>query len=196
VAAAVGLLALLGYGLVGAPGAARAGGRINANRATVDLGLRPAAPFATRLFDGGALDLAALRGQVALLNFWASWCQPCRDEAPALAALDARFRGRGARVVGLNVWDQEAAARRFLRQNGLGYPSGPDGGTTAVEYGVRGVPETYLIDQQSRLVRRWIGPLDPDDAPEVVRALKEGEAPLPGRGLGDPDYRLPWGGRA
>jgi cytochrome c biogenesis protein CcmG/thiol:disulfide interchange protein DsbE len=170
VLSALGVLALFGYGLA-AGGAAGPGGRVNATRATVDMRLRPAAPFTLRLFGGGSLDLAGASTPPTLLNFWASWCEPCRSEAPALETLDARFRGRGVRVVGLNVWDEAATAQRFLRELGIDYPNGPDVGAVAVEYGVRGVPETYLIDGRGRLVRRWIGPVDADDVGGTVETL-------------------------
>ena len=141
----------------------------------IDLRPRPAAPLALRLFDGGWFDLASQRGHPALLNFWASWCAPCQEEIPLLDALQRGYAPRGVRIVGLNLWDRPADARRFLAESGASYPNGPDpDGATAVEYGVRGVPETYLIDQQSRLVRRWIGPLDPDDAAAAVEALLGG----------------------
>jgi cytochrome c biogenesis protein CcmG/thiol:disulfide interchange protein DsbE len=172
-AAALGLLAILGYALAVAPGrTGEPGSRINSSRATIDLRLRPAAPFALRLFDGGSFELAAARGHPTLVNFWASWCAPCQEEMPALETLHHKFGGRGVRVVGVNLWDGQADARRFLAESGASYPNGPDpDGTTAVEYGVRGIPETYLIDRDARLVRRWLGPIDPADVGSALDAL-------------------------
>jgi cytochrome c biogenesis protein CcmG/thiol:disulfide interchange protein DsbE len=91
---------------------------------------------------------------------------------PALETLHHKFGGRGVRVVGVNLWDGQADARRFLAESGASYPNGPDpDGTTAVEYGVRGIPETYLIDRDARLVRRWLGPIDPADVGSALDAL-------------------------
>ncbi len=101
-------------------------------------------------------DLAT--GRPVLLNIWASWCGPCRDEHPALMQLaDA-----GVPVFGLNYKDNQAAAQRFLTRLGNPYrKTGADTtGTVALELGVYGVPETFLLDGQGRVVMRHVGPLD------------------------------------
>ncbi|MCL6647763.1 MAG: TlpA family protein disulfide reductase [Chloroflexi bacterium] len=151
VVVALALLALLGYGLLvaGKPSGA------------VPVELRPARPFTLSRLDGGELRLADLRGKVVLLNFWASWCGPCLDEAPVLERAARQYAERGVVVVGVNIWDSESDARAFLERFGISYPNGRDArGTIAIDYGVSGVPETYFIDRDGRLVRKWIGPLN------------------------------------
>ena len=121
---------------------------------------RPAPAFSVPLFEGGTFQLAEQRGTPVLINFWASWCIPCEDEAPALERAARRYGDR-VRFIGVNVQDTDANARAFLRRFGVTYPNGRDAsGEVAVEYGMSGVPETYFVDRNGALVRKWQGPLD------------------------------------
>ncbi|MEV0001705.1 TlpA disulfide reductase family protein [Micromonospora sp. NPDC050980] len=132
-----------------------------------DPGPAPAAPaLAGATLDGGRFDLAALRGQVVLVNVFASWCGPCRDELPLLAETGRQWSSRGLRVVGLNLRDGPDAVRPLLAQSRaaeLTVVPDPDG-ARSVEWGVRGVPETFLVDRDGRIVahrpgvvtRQWL----------------------------------------
>jgi cytochrome c biogenesis protein CcmG/thiol:disulfide interchange protein DsbE len=173
VLAVLGFLVLVGNGLVLArSGEGNAPGqRINYSGGLVQVRERVPVPFTLRLFDGGSFRLEPARGEVVLVNFWASWCAPCRDEAPALAEIDRSYGARGLRLIGVNTWDKEADARRFVEEFGLIYPNGPDPGGVAVEFGVRGIPESYVIDARGRLVRRWIGPLSGEAMPDLIGDL-------------------------
>lgn len=108
-----------------------------------------------RTLDGGRFDLAALRGKVVLVNVWASWCDPCRQELPALAAAQSRWSAGGFRVAGIDMRDNDESAHRLLRDTGAtGLTSVADPqGTLAVAWGVRGVPESFLVDRTGRI--RW-----------------------------------------
>jgi cytochrome c biogenesis protein CcmG/thiol:disulfide interchange protein DsbE len=106
-----------------------------------------------RLDRGGELGLAALRGKAVVLNFWASWCAPCKDEAPELEAASRRWRSRGVVVVGIDSQDFRGDARRFARRHGVTYPLVHDGkGKTRDDYGVTGLPETFFVDRSGKLV--------------------------------------------
>lgn len=120
---------------------------------------REAPLFTLSLFDGGTLRLADMRGQVVVLNFWASWCYPaCWNEAPRLQAAWDQYRDQGVMIVGLNYQDREADARAFIERFGKTFPNGPDTGTRiAIDYGVYGVPETFFIDPQGRIAHKHIG---------------------------------------
>lgn len=148
------MLALLGL-LVWGVGR-RAAGTVG----SVPVAARPAPAFSLTLFDGQPFDLASARGRPVLINFWASWCIPCEEEAAALERASRAYAGR-VTFVGVNVQDTDAAAREFLRRFGVTYPNGRDAtGEIAVDYGMSGVPETYFVDRDGRLARKWQGALD------------------------------------
>ncbi|MFI7427677.1 TlpA family protein disulfide reductase [Micromonospora sp. NPDC049836] len=120
-----------------------------------------AAPALTgTTLDGARFDLAALHGQVVLVNVFASWCGPCRDELPLLAETARRWSPNGLRVVGLNLRDGPDAVRALLQEaragDALTVLPDPDG-ARAIEWGVRGVPETYLVDRDGRIVAHQPG---------------------------------------
>jgi len=123
---------------------------------------RPAPPFSLVRFDGMRLRLEDLRGKVVFLNFWASWCPPCRAEAPALEATWQQLRDQDVVFVGVNTQDDEARARAFLDEFRITYPNGRDpGGRIAVDYGVWGLPETFFIGPEGRITYKHIGTLGP-----------------------------------
>jgi len=122
------------------------------------------------------LDSAAFTGEVTVLNVWASWCVPCRDEALLLVTLAADPR---IRVVGINYKDAPENARRFLGRFGNPFAAnGTDAnGRAAIEWGVYGVPETFVIGRDSRIAYKLIGPITPDNLDRAVRpAIEEAVA--------------------
>lgn len=120
-----------------------------------------AAPdFAFTTFDGQQISLADLKGQGVVLNFWASWCDPCREEAALLQAASVREAKNNVAFVGLDYLDQEPAAKAYLKEYGITYPSGPDLQSAAARrYGISGVPETFFIDPQGNIAEVVIGPI-------------------------------------
>jgi cytochrome c biogenesis protein CcmG/thiol:disulfide interchange protein DsbE len=118
-------------------------------------GETPAAPafHLDRLDRPGKLSLAAYRGRPVVLNFWASWCVPCKEEAPVLESVWRRYRDRGLVVLGVDINDLRGDARRFARRNKMSYPLVYDGpGTTTTKYGLTGVPETFFVARSGKLV--------------------------------------------
>lgn len=133
-------------------------------------GERPAAPDLELpiLTPGGGLapagtpvSLDDLRGRPVVLNFWASWCEPCKDESPLLEAIWQRYRTRGVMVIGVDVQDLSDDATEFVADLALTYPSLYDGpGDTQDRFGVTGVPETFVIDRQGRVAAYVRGPVE------------------------------------
>jgi cytochrome c biogenesis protein CcmG/thiol:disulfide interchange protein DsbE len=106
-----------------------------------------------RLDGGGEVGLASLRGKAVVLNFWASWCIPCKKEAPQLERAWQRWRSRGLVVVGVDAQDFKGDARRFKERYGITYPLLRDGpGKVVGDYGVTGFPETFFVDRRGHIV--------------------------------------------
>jgi cytochrome c biogenesis protein CcmG/thiol:disulfide interchange protein DsbE len=118
------------------------------------------------------LNSAEFQGRVTVLNVWASWCVPCREEAPLLMTVAADPR---VRVVGMNYKDQPDNARRFLGRYGNPFAAnGIDGnGRAAIEWGVYGVPETFVIGRDGRIAYKLIGPVTPDNLETVLKPAIE-----------------------
>jgi cytochrome c biogenesis protein CcmG/thiol:disulfide interchange protein DsbE len=139
----------------------------------VDKGGRPAAPTFTldRLDGDGKLSLASFRGKAVILNFWASWCVPCKEESPRLQDFWERNRSKGVVVVGIDAQDFDFDARRFVDRYGLTYPILRDKhGSTLGHYGISGFPETWFVDRRGRLVGKHIeGPVSDEELERYVR---------------------------
>jgi cytochrome c biogenesis protein CcmG, thiol:disulfide interchange protein DsbE len=108
----------------------------------------------------GDVSLEAFRGRPFVLNFWASWCVPCREEHDALQRAAAEL-DPGVAFLGIAWQDDAPSARAFLERHGSVYPSALDGrGNVAIAYGVAGVPETFFVDAQGVIAARYVGPVD------------------------------------
>jgi cytochrome c biogenesis protein CcmG, thiol:disulfide interchange protein DsbE len=106
-----------------------------------------------RLDQPGKLSLASYLGRPVIINFWASWCIPCKEEAPLLETVWKQYRDRGLVVLGVDINDVRSEARRFARENGMSYPLAYDGpGETTTDYGLTGVPETFFVARNGKLV--------------------------------------------
>ena len=134
------------------------------------------------LVAGGApvpgLDPAVFKGKVSVVNVWASWCVPCHDEAPLLTEL---ARDKRLQLVGINYKDAPDNARRFLGRYGnpYGIVGGDGNGRAAIEWGVYGVPETFVVGRDGTIVYKMVGPVTPDNVNtvlkiEIDKALKAG----------------------
>ena len=153
-------------------GPARGGLAVNDNIVELDADGEAAPDFYLNLMGGGSIDSQELRGRVVMLDFWASWCPPCREEAPVLAQVYAEYRQRGVEFVGVNLWDNAGDADLFVQQQGHEYPNGvDDGGKIAISYGVRGIPEKFFIDREGSIVRKFSGPMTADRLRMILESM-------------------------
>src|SRR5947199_6212229 len=131
---------------------------------------RPAPPFALReVGSGKTIELAQLRGRPVVLNFWATWCGPCYEEHPTLVA-NARTLQPTVQFLGVVFQDTEDKIQKFLNDRGNAYPTVvDDAGKTAIAYGVGGVPETFFLNKDGKVVAKFEGPIDPDSLQQNIR---------------------------
>lgn len=115
----------------------------------------PAPDFTVTTFDGQQFTLSEQRGKVVVINFWASWCGPCRTEAPAFESLWRQYKDKGVRFLGITFADDPQDSQEFMAQYGMTYPSAADGHSDISKglYRIQGVPETFVIDKQGNVER-------------------------------------------
>ncbi len=193
-AGAVGVLfvALLGYGLASQAPIRTIDGQLAQGRTAVAPGFKlpvlhrgELGPLAQRVrgpLADGRLSLAELRGAPVVLNFWASWCDPCRKEAPLLEASWRRSRSDGVVFVGLNMQDARSDARRFLNEFAVSYPNvrEPDD-ARARAWGTTGLPETFFLSRDGRVVAHVVGLIREPQMRAGLEAAMTGRAVAPGR---------------
>ena len=196
VVAAAGLLALLTYGVLTQPAdttiddALSRGESVPAPAFELDVLSGPGAgadgpgadAFAAAARDG-RVALEELRGRPVVLNLWASWCEPCRDEAPLLQGAWSRADGQGVLFLGADVRDASRDARAFIDEFRITYPNvrDPDG-QILTDFGLTGLPETFFISAEGEVVAHVIGALSAPQLEEGVRAAVEGEPVSTGAG--------------
>jgi thiol-disulfide isomerase/thioredoxin len=134
---------------------------------------QPAPALSGPLVDGQRFDLASTRGSVTVVNFWASWCGPCRGETPNLEAVAKQTAPSGVRFVGVNVKDSKAAAASFMRDKDVTYPSlYDDDGSLAARWPIAvGLPSTVVLDRQGRIAARFTAAVDENQLLPVVQRV-------------------------
>lgn len=144
-------------------------GMAKAQAGPIESGLAP--DFSLTGFDGQTVTLSDLRGQVVIINFWASWCPPCREEAAYLEQTWRKYKDREVVFIGVDYVDTNKEAMAYIREFDITYINGPDLGTRISQaYNIQGVPETFYVDKRGQLRGVHIGPLK---APELDQKIEE-----------------------
>jgi cytochrome c biogenesis protein CcmG/thiol:disulfide interchange protein DsbE len=154
----IALLGLLGWGLLRVQAGPRSEG--------------PAPDFTLLTFQGKEIVLSELQDQVIVINFWASWCPPCREEAAYLEATWREYRDQGVVFLGIDYVDTEPEALAYIDEFEITYPNGPDIGTLISQaYRIQGVPETFFVAKDGTLRGVKIGPLAPPELEDRLEAM-------------------------
>ena len=169
VAALVGLLAWAAVQSGGNPG----GLGVNSAPGEEPASGRRAPDFAVTTLDGGRVyDNEALHGEYALIDFWSSWCPPCRAEAPDLAAVYEEYEDAPVEFLGVAIWDQTRDVLAHVERYRVSYPNAMDAdGDMVVAFGVRGIPEKYILDREGKIVRKLTGPVSRERLREILDEL-------------------------
>ena len=133
---------------------------VNAEFGQVEVSEDQADDFSLELMSGETLTLADLRGKAVMVDFWSSWCPPCRQEAPVLAEVYLEYENLPVEFVGVDIWDVPAAAQEHIDRYNVPYPNGIDAdGIIAINYGVTGLPEKFFISPDGMVVKKFVGPM-------------------------------------
>ena len=169
----VGVLALAALLALGLENRSPVTGRSGATR--ID---KPAPPVNMPLYGGGSMTAADYGDKPVVVNFWASWCGPCRQEAPIFERLSREYSERGVVFIGVNIQDAESDAEAYLREYDITYPNGRDeDGSISIDYGVIGIPVTFFIGRDGVVQRRWAGVMRETQLRQWIDELVLGAAP-------------------
>ena len=139
---------------------------------------KPAPSFSMPLLGGGQFSSEDHRGSPMIINFWASWCPPCRQESPGFERVWRKYQDQGIQLVGVDIQDTEEEALAYVREFGLTFPNGRDtDGKITIEYGVIGLPVTFFISADGVVEGRWVGALPEDRLESWTQALISGSTP-------------------
>jgi peroxiredoxin len=160
---------LAAYFLFGEHGGRQTGGPLRTQIPGNAAGTAPA--FTLPDVKGAQVSLADLRGKVVLLNFWATWCPPCRREIPDFISLQSQYGAQGLQIVGIGT-DEQEKVRAYAEENGMNYPVLFGTDDVALKYGgIDAIPTTFVIDREGRIVTKYVGLRSREEFEQVIRKL-------------------------
>jgi cytochrome c biogenesis protein CcmG/thiol:disulfide interchange protein DsbE len=165
VAAVAALIALLAFGLMRGD---------SGSLGALSVPKRPAPGFSLGLFDvsgGGTFSNSDLVGHPTVVNFWASWCPPCKEEAPYLEQVWQEYKDRGVVFLGIDVQDDSDDAKNFMDRYGITYRNGPDTSNIALDFGMLAVPETFFLDRDGQIVGKFAGSINSEQLRKFLEEL-------------------------
>ncbi|MDR0709019.1 MAG: TlpA family protein disulfide reductase [Spirochaetaceae bacterium] len=134
---------------------------------------QPVTDFSLKLVDGRTVTLGALKGKVVFLNFWATWCPPCREEMPSMEILYRHFRDKDLELIAVDIMEGDKAVSAFLSDNNLSFPAALDSnGRVSNRYGIQAIPATFVIDRDGKIILYTVGGRN-WNTPAIIAAFEE-----------------------
>ena len=129
-------------------------------------------PRASQEENAEPFSLSGLKGKVVFLNFWASWCGPCREEMPSMEALYNQYRDKGLEIIAVNIQESNEQVLAFMKTNGLSFPAALDSdGKVSATYGIQAIPASFIIDREGKIIARKVGSIN-WNTPKVRAAME------------------------
>jgi len=136
--------------------------------------------FTLKALDGKDLALSSLKGKVVIIDFWATWCPPCREEIPGFIELYKKYKDQGLEIVGVSVDKDEGKLRKFVEGNGVNYPIVTSTKEVTEAYGgIQSIPTTFILDRQLNIVTKHVGYAEPAAFEKEIEPLLKAAAPAP-----------------